>query len=337
MANLIVEHGNRRSLLQIGGRVSIGRDLENRVVIAEAGVLPVQAYIHADEQSYVLQDLSGGKATRVNGEAVHDRRPLCHGDKISIGTAKLVFQAESGDHALPRNGEPTPSGWMDDREQETIVTFHCQCGARLRARVALAGRHGKCKRCGQRMLIPYHSDYSGAAPATRQVSTKRRSEVVAGEAVGEICGICQCPIEAHDEVTVCSACGLPFHQECWDENLGCAAYGCRNVNVLKQNPDVTVVRPPGVLPPSPARTPLQPSSTTGEDIPWEFILLAASALAAIMAMVTFGLPAVAVAAVAGLYAANASQPRISVLWAVWGLSGVAALAGLYLSALLWFS
>lgn len=60
------------------------------------------------------------------------------------------------------------------------------------------------------------------------------------EASTSICSICQCPVEPHDEVTECNACGLPFHQECWEENQGCAAYGCRNVHALKQGPDISV-------------------------------------------------------------------------------------------------
>lgn len=49
----------------------------------------------------------------------------------------------------------------------------------------------------------------------------------------DVCNICSYPIEQQlENKTVCSACGLPFHSECWNEIGGCSAYGCTNVNVL---------------------------------------------------------------------------------------------------------
>jgi hypothetical protein len=56
-----------------------------------------------------------------------------------------------------------------------------------------------------------------------------------------VCNICSYPIEQQlEKKTVCSACGLPFHSECWHEIGGCSAYGCTNVNLL--NPAEVVNR-----------------------------------------------------------------------------------------------
>lgn len=49
----------------------------------------------------------------------------------------------------------------------------------------------------------------------------------AGEKLaGQRCAICQTAIVAGEVVVICPDCALPFHDECWQENRGCAQYGC---------------------------------------------------------------------------------------------------------------
>ncbi|MFC1582717.1 RING finger protein [Planctomycetota bacterium] len=43
---------------------------------------------------------------------------------------------------------------------------------------------------------------------------------------GKNCSICLSVILSGEEVALCPHCGLPFHEECWEENRGCSAYGC---------------------------------------------------------------------------------------------------------------
>ena len=160
------------------------------------------------------------------------------------------------------------------------------------------------------------------------------------EASTSICSICQCPVEPHDEVTECNACGLPFHQECWEENQGCAAYGCRNVHALKQGPDISVhgqelpraIDAPALLP---DRSTWRADSMPGNQMPWEFLFLAGSVIAALISMVTFGLPSLAVATSAGVFAVTAKKPEIPILLAVWVVSGLAFFVGFVLSGVLW--
>lgn len=45
-------------------------------------------------------------------------------------------------------------------------------------------------------------------------------------AEGKRCAICQTWIGNGELVGRCRACDAPYHQECWIENAGCAAYGC---------------------------------------------------------------------------------------------------------------
>jgi len=43
------------------------------------------------------------------------------------------------------------------------------------------------------------------------------------------CGICMTAILTEDSVKSCSSCDAHYHEECWDENGGCAVYGCSMV------------------------------------------------------------------------------------------------------------
>ena len=247
------------------------------------------------------------------------------GDTIQLGTVRLEFFADT----------PKPVDAGTD-----CIVFFCPCGTRLRASKALAGRQGTCKHCGGRMSVPLASatDSDAVAVLQRSTSTEGSPEQAMAEAVEETCSICQFPIAPFDSVTVCTACGLPFHRECWEENFGCAAFGCRNVDALKPGPDITV--PSHMLGQTATPPPLPPVAASSggaaaDAIPWEFALLAASAVSALLAMFTFGLPSLAVAALAGLYTARAQQPRYRLLAIVWTVCGLALILGLLLSKTLY--
>jgi hypothetical protein len=48
----------------------------------------------------------------------------------------------------------------------------------------------------------------------------------AEEEQGHACAICQTAIAAGERVGRCPRCHAPYHAECWEENGGCASYGC---------------------------------------------------------------------------------------------------------------
>ena len=52
------------------------------------------------------------------------------------------------------------------------------------------------------------------------------------------CPVCMTQIEEGDSKTVCPACKVVFHEECWKEIKGCSTYGCKFVNVM--NPPMQV-------------------------------------------------------------------------------------------------
>jgi hypothetical protein len=47
-----------------------------------------------------------------------------------------------------------------------------------------------------------------------------------GSYSGKTCPFCRTAFGAAEEVTVCGACGIPHHAECWAENGGCTTFGC---------------------------------------------------------------------------------------------------------------
>ena len=44
-----------------------------------------------------------------------------------------------------------------------------------------------------------------------------------------VCAICQSPVETGEGVTECPGCHARYHTDCWQENQGCAVYGCSEV------------------------------------------------------------------------------------------------------------
>ncbi len=93
------------------------------------------------------------------------------------------------------------------------------------------------------------------------------------------CGICQSEIFPDENTTTCKSCNLSFHAECWTENLGCASYGCDQVDTLK-----------------PKEQPLaqtdwqQPIPQQLEVLPWNFVLLGLAAISLAVSALTFGVP-----------------------------------------------
>lgn len=45
----------------------------------------------------------------------------------------------------------------------------------------------------------------------------------------EVCAICQSPVSPGDATAECPACRARYHDDCWQENGGCAVYGCPQV------------------------------------------------------------------------------------------------------------
>lgn len=81
---------------------------------------------------------------------------------------------------------------------------------------------------------------------------------------GQLCAICQSKIAVGDEVRNCEKCLLSYHLECWNENKGCATYGCPNAPGKESQlgqPEIRVDFGSG--PRAPLRTPTVPTGSAG--------------------------------------------------------------------------
>lgn len=59
--------------------------------------------------------------------------------------------------------------------------------------------------------------------------------------IGKICPFCKTEIKEGDSVKVCSACGIPHHENCWEENKGCTTFGCSEQHYEAQHTNPTDV------------------------------------------------------------------------------------------------
>ena len=199
---------------------------------------------------------------------------------------------------------------------EKSFTFPCECGATLRARLVIVGRKARCNHCGRMITIPKPRQKHSLRTRDENGTGSKASAL----AVAELCSICQTPIESDEPKTECSKCGLPFHEECWRENMGCSAYGCPNVNALKTGPDIRITSAPP--PPASVLHAVEPQASE-DGIPWEFVLLAASVFAAGLGAFIYGLPSIVVAVINGVYLAKtARRPNIAVTVAGFIVCGI---------------
>jgi hypothetical protein len=109
------------------------------------------------------------------------------------------------------------------------------------------------------------------------------------ETVLRECAICQSSIYTAEKTTTCPKCGLVFHAECWQENMGCAAYGCDQVNALAPKEES---KPVEALP--------QPIVAELEPLPWSFLLLGAAALTLLASALSYGIPSGLIAVASGM-------------------------------------
>lgn len=217
--------------------------------------------------------------------------------------------------------------------EEPYLRFACpHCHGVLRARKRLAGQWAKCKQCDGRIMIPFKSEapLQSVVPTTGATNHQASSTESVGS-VEEMCSICQCSVEIGADRTTCDRCGLPFHKDCWQENQGCSAYGCANVNLLKPNgPDITIG--PFSIPGSEHPPPL-PVIT---EFPWEYLLLAASAVSVVISVFTFGIASLSVGIVGLAYLSKHSYRGSRWLTALsLGVAAIGFLLGVWLSCCLY--
>lgn len=57
---------------------------------------------------------------------------------------------------------------------------------------------------------------------------------------GPVCAVCLSPIAEGEATTACPACQAVYHADCWQENGGCAVYGCSQVPAVEQRRSIEI-------------------------------------------------------------------------------------------------
>jgi hypothetical protein len=365
MAILIVQSEDGLSAGVFHNRVVIGRKPFNGVQLEHRTISRIHAWIDKIDGHFRICNASARGCTIVNGQKITSGVQLHDGDRITIGTATLVY----------RDGDQIPDGAItfdisdkgaNPDYQDDGILFHCQCGAPLWVPAAMAGAYGKCAHCKGDITIP-GSPLTGVRrplspndsivdePAIKDLgSAERPDDPLAAEPVPvarkaspaayasgprpkpprsrPTCSVCQSEILAVDPTTTCAACSQTYHTECWMSNRGCAAYGCSQVGILEPEPVY-----------SPDADVLAQAKSSASDLPvkppfpWDFAFLGGSVVGSIVGAFTFGVPALAVGGAAAIYAIRrgGGKARVAALSVVICAVGVAV--GVMTSRCWWFN
>jgi len=89
-----------RALLLVAGRrllvaprgAVIGRSRDCDIVLDDAGVSRRHAQLNPTATGWAIEDLGSTNGVRLNGEQLHDARAVRPGDRIEIGSTKIVFE-----------------------------------------------------------------------------------------------------------------------------------------------------------------------------------------------------------------------------------------------------
>lgn len=223
MATLLMELGSHRRAGQFSGRVLIGSLPINTIRVEDSAVSKVHAWVGKDRGGFYVADAGSRTGTFVNGQRVAARQPLRDGDEIQVGPLRLWI---SPNLSAPPDAElidltPKP---LEGTEIHGGVFHECRCGAPIWVPAGFDLRSGQCRFCGRPM--------AGSEPTVAVEETGRSAAPAHLEL--SICSICQSPIQRVEATHGCPSCGLLFHEECWKENRGCAAYGCAQVGVADE-------------------------------------------------------------------------------------------------------
>jgi hypothetical protein len=300
MPILVVEHSGKRTTATLNGRTTIGRTPNNDVVIEHPAVSRTHAIIDCIDNSFFISDGSSKNGTLVGDKPISGKRELGDGDRIAIGPAVITFRVDDdpNDQTSKSSLSETHAGMLMD----------CECGAKLWVPKEMIGGRGQCQKCGRTLTLGQQ-----AKPA-----------------VAHTCSICQWKIDPTDEQHTCPSCGLVFHTECWNDNRGCSAYGCPQVNALDKPEEVSAAmeeigHPPIIV-------------TPHQKFPWEFTLVATSVVAAFVGSILFGVPALLTLLASGKYLLkHGKKSNLTTLLAAMGISLVGLVVGVVVSCFWWFN
>jgi hypothetical protein len=358
MASLVIHSGDLVQAASFSKRVLIGRKAFNGVQFGQRVVSRIHAWIDGEGDSFYIADARSRGGTFVNGQRIEGKTTLHDGVEIKIGPAKMTFHETD---ALPEGAvtfEIAQDGSNPEFKNPGIL-IACACGAPMWVPAAMAGAYGRCAICKGEINIPGEppsgirrpltpNDSIVDMPALSQPvelgSSARPFDPLAADLprprpqpAARICNICQSLLLPGDATTACPECSQTYHAECWNENHGCAAYGCTKVGALDMqalNESSPTVDPDLMEAPALAAP---PEGNAAQPFPWDFALLGGSVFGSVIGAFTFGVPALAVGAASAVYAMrrrNGSQ-RVAAVSAVICVFGVAL--DVVVSRFLWFN
>jgi len=187
------------------------------------------------------------------------------------------------------------------KTREAGIRFRCECGAGLLIAARYIGQVKHCPKCQTTFTVPSAESMNAKPSPSRRVPQKSLdapSLTLTADPAAEscitndaTCAVCQCSLLLDDERTLCPACGLPHHTDCWRENFGCSAYGCSQVNTLKLEPDIQIGSRMLDSPIQQSAPPPVSVSITNETTSlWEFAILILSVVSFLLGVVTYGVP-----------------------------------------------
>jgi len=180
--------------------------------------------------------------------------------------------------------------------------------------MTLAGSTVRCRRCTRDVPCPTIFTPATQAPP---VSTEVHD-----------CAICLSKVTTGDEQHVCESCGAVYHDECWVENCGCAAYGCKQVNILAEDRAVTGTAEPIVEDDLALEEDLKATSA----VPWDAALVGASVVGSLLGLLLFGSLSLIVLVASGAYLLHRRTAWVA---AALVISLIGFVAGVMVSGLWW--
>jgi phage FluMu protein Com len=112
------------------------------------------------------------------------------------------------------------------------IRFHCtHCEQPLEIAEEAAGLAVKCPRCQTELRVP-----AGMAAAVSATA----SAPLPATGSSSICAICLSPVSQGEAKAACPDCSAAYHAECWEENRGCAVYGCSQVPEVEQRQAIEI-------------------------------------------------------------------------------------------------
>jgi len=140
MASLMLQLDNQAvKEYALGPMVTIGRLGDNTVVIDNPAVSSHHACVFRNADDFIVEDLQSTNGTFVNDTRVV-RQMLQHGDVVSVGKHKLVFDRRAAGDTAGRGGETATSiegetVFLSNQEHQRLLGVVMNAEARARAAV----------------------------------------------------------------------------------------------------------------------------------------------------------------------------------------------------------